>query len=160
MKVRDPIVLIPDKPPDLHRMIFPTVERSIHKLDLWNLCLKKPRQLLLHKVKSAKPHSLVNRRQTVCTGKRATATALIINDAMLQLFCVHTLIGKRNLAHIHIRADSRLYHACTVRTPVCQTDNLLPVFRISARSHTVFKQLCKRLFPLSFHHEIHHWILL
>ena len=60
MKIRDPIVMIPQKAPQLQRPRMAAVEGAVYELDLLYAFVQKILKLLLYKVKAAVPHPFID----------------------------------------------------------------------------------------------------
>ena len=60
VKIRDPIVMIPQKTPQLQRPRMAAVEGAVYELDLLYAFVQKILKLLLYKIKAAVPHPFID----------------------------------------------------------------------------------------------------
>ena len=86
MKVGHTIVILQNMLPDCHGMTLFRVKGPVHKLDLRHSFFQKKIQLRQNQLKIPETHRLINGGQTIATGKRAAAAALIIDNTVLKAF--------------------------------------------------------------------------
>ena len=95
VKIRDSIVMIPQKTPQLQRPRMAAVEGAVHKFYLFYAFVQKILKFLLYKVKTAVPHPFIDGRQAVAARKWTATACLVINDAVLKLLQIP--VNKRQL---------------------------------------------------------------
>ena len=106
MKISNTIIMISYILPDCHCMGLFAVKSPVYKFYLGHFRLQEPFQLRQHQVQTAEAQLLVNGRQAVGAGKRASSAAFIVDNTVFQLFHIHKSIGKGDLAHIHYLAKA------------------------------------------------------
>ena len=121
MEIRHTIIMLCNKFPDFHRMIFLAVEGTIHKFDLRHLLLHEKGEFLFDQIQIPEAEPLVNRGKTVAARKWTAAARLIINDAVLKFFQIR--VWEIHFGQIHDRTPWVAFNRSVCIT-VCNTMDL------------------------------------
>ena len=65
MEIRHAVVMLRNKFPDRHCMVFLAVERTVHKFDLRYFLFQEKGEFLFDQSQISEPKPLINRRKTV-----------------------------------------------------------------------------------------------
>ena len=86
MKVGDTVVMLQNMLPDCHGMTLFRIKRTVHKLNLRHLLFQEKVQFRKHQLQIPETNRLINGGETVAAGKRTSAAAFIINNAVFKSF--------------------------------------------------------------------------
>ena len=65
MEIRYTVIMLCNKFPDFHRVVFFAVKGTIDKFDLWHFVFQKESKFLFDQLQISEPKPLINRRKTV-----------------------------------------------------------------------------------------------